>query len=42
MALEDIKTSITITKLGLYKWIVMPFGLKNATSIFSQTMAKVF
>jgi hypothetical protein len=31
-----------ITKSKLFEWNVMPFGLKNATSIFSYTMAKVF
>jgi hypothetical protein len=31
-----------ITKFGLFKWNVMPFGLKNATNIFSRTMAEVF
>jgi hypothetical protein len=42
MAFEDIKKTTFITKLGLYEWGVMPFGLKNAINIFSQTMAEVF
>jgi len=42
MAPKNIKKTIVITKLAMYKWSVMPFGLKNATNIFSQTMAKNF
>jgi hypothetical protein len=42
MALDDIKKTIVITKLGLYELTIMPFGVKNSTNTFSQTMAKVF
>jgi putative transposase len=42
MAPEDVKKTALITKTGLYDWTVMPFGLKNATSTFSRTMAEVF
>jgi hypothetical protein len=42
MALDDIKKITIITKLGLYEWNVMPFSLKNATNIFSRTMANIF
>jgi hypothetical protein len=42
MASEDVKKTALITKTGLYDWTVMPFGLKNATSTFSRTMAEVF
>jgi hypothetical protein len=42
MALEDIKKTALITKIGLYDWTIMPFGLKNATSTFTRTMSKVF
>jgi len=42
MAPKDIKKTIIITKSTLYQWSVMPFGLKNATNIFSRTMAKNF
>jgi hypothetical protein len=32
-----------IAKLGLFDWIVMPFGMKNATIIFSHMMmTKIF
>jgi hypothetical protein len=42
MALDDVKKTALITKTGLYDWIVMPFGLKNATSTFTRTMSEVF
>jgi putative transposase len=42
MALEDMKKTTMIMKTGSYDWIVMPFGLKNATSTFTKTMSKVF
>jgi hypothetical protein len=42
MALEDIKKTTIITKSGLYKWNVMPFGLKNAIITFPRTMAEIF
>jgi hypothetical protein len=42
MAPKDIKKTALITKTGLYDWAVMPFGLKNATSTFTQTMSEVF
>jgi hypothetical protein len=42
MAPENIKKTSLITKTGLYDWIVMPFGLKNATSTFTRTMSLVF
>jgi hypothetical protein len=42
MALEDMKKTTLITKTGLYDWIVMPSGLKNATSTFTRTMSTVF
>ncbi len=41
MAPDDVKRTM-ITKSGLYEWNVMPFGLKNATSTFSQTMVEIF
>jgi hypothetical protein len=42
MAPEDVKKTALITKTGLYDWTVMPFGLKNATSMFTRTMSEVF
>jgi len=42
MAPEDMKKIALITKIGLYDWTVMPFGLKNATSTFTRTMLEVF
>jgi hypothetical protein len=41
MALDDVKKKIVITT-NLYEWNVMSFGLKNATSTFSCTMADIF
>jgi len=35
MAPEDVKKIALITKTGLYDWMVMPFGLKNATNTFT-------
>jgi hypothetical protein len=42
MAPEDVGKIALITKSRLYEWNVMPFGLKNATNTFTQTMAEVF
>jgi len=42
MAPEDMKKTALITKIGLYDWTMMPFGLKNATSTFTRTMSEVF
>ncbi len=42
MNLEDVKKTTLIIKFRLYEWLVMPFGLKNATSTFSQTMTGIF
>jgi len=42
MAPKDMKKTALITKTGLYDWIVMPFGFKNATSMFTRTMLEVF
>jgi len=42
IAPEDMKKTALVTKIGLYDWTVMPFGLKNATSTFTKTMSLVF
>jgi hypothetical protein len=42
MALENMKKTTLITKIGLYDWTIMPFGLKNASNTFAKTMSKVF
>jgi hypothetical protein len=42
MAPEDVKKTALVTKIGLYDWTVMPFGLKNATSTFTKTMSSIF
>jgi hypothetical protein len=42
MAPEAVKKTALITKMGLYDWTVMPFGLKNATSTFTRTMSTIF
>jgi hypothetical protein len=42
MALEDICKSTLITKFGSFDWTIMPFGMKNATRTFFETMKEVF
>jgi hypothetical protein len=42
MNLNDMKKTSFITKIGLYEWLMMPFGLKNATNIFYKTMITIF
>jgi hypothetical protein len=39
---EDVRKIAFIKKSKLYEWLVMPFGLTNVTSIFSQTMVRIF
>jgi hypothetical protein len=42
MTPKDMKKTTLITKTRLYDWTITPFGLKNATSIFTKTMSIVF
>jgi len=42
MAPKDMKNKALITKIGLYDWTIMPFGLKNATNTFIKTMSTIF
>jgi hypothetical protein len=42
MAPKDMKKTTLITKIGLYEWTVMLFGLKNATNTIIKTMSEVF
>ncbi len=41
-AVGEKQGSALITKVGLFDWNVMPFGMENATNLFSRTMIKVF
>jgi hypothetical protein len=42
MALEDVRKTTIIMKVGLFDWNVMPFGMKNATNILSRMTIEVF
>jgi hypothetical protein len=42
LAPKDVHKFALITKSGLFNWIVMPFGMENATNTFSKTMTKDF
>lgn len=42
MATEDIKKTAITTPVGLYEYLVMPFGLRNASQTFQRFVDTVF
>lgn len=42
MATEDIPKTAIITPLGLFEFLVMPFGLRNASQTFQRFMDSIF
>jgi hypothetical protein len=39
---EDVWKTTVITKSRHFEWNVKPFGLKNATNMFSKMMVEIF
>jgi hypothetical protein len=42
MAPEDVPKTAILTPFGLYEFLFMPFGLRNAAQSFQCMMDKVF
>ena len=42
MKLENIEYTVFTTEFGIYKFLVIPFGLMNALLIFQQLVDKIF
>ena len=42
MADEDIQKTSIITPFGMFEFLVMPFGLKNAGNTFQRLMDQIF
>ena len=42
MAQEDIKKTAIITPFGLFKYLRMPFGMKNSAQAFQRLMDQTF
>ena len=42
IAEENIPKTALLTQYGLYEWVVIPMGLKNAPEMFIQTMNNLF
>jgi hypothetical protein len=40
MALEDVRKLTLIIMVKMFDYILMPFGMKNATKTFTKTMTK--